>query len=238
MNHAPTKPLRYIVLSASLLGMTLRSLLYATAIDHKGLMVAGHWATWSILVLCGLVLATLVFMTRNIQAPDGYSDAFPASILQSVGSLAAALAIANHALGRYPLAADSLDLAAAVSGMVAGIGLLFVAVCQLLGKKPSFLCHSAVSIFFALQLISHYRHWSANPQLMDYCFYLAALIGLMFTAYFLAGFEARMARPRALLISSLAAVYFCCLALPESGNVPMLIACALWAFICTPPDHP
>ena len=131
-------------------------------------------------------------------------------------------------------AGDLLELAAAVSGMVAGIGLLLVAICRLMGKKPSFLCHSALSIFFALQLISQYRRWSADPQLMDYCFYLIALICLMITGYFMASFEAEMRSPRALLFFSMAATFFCLLALPESGDAPMLIACALWAFTCSP----
>lgn len=234
MTHTRMRLLRYTVLSASLLGLALRALLYATAIDYKGLLAAGHWATWSILILSGLVLAALLFMTRKVQTPDAYTDCFPASVIRSFGSLAAALVIGARSFSHYCTAGDLLELVAAVSGMVAGIGLLLVAICRLMGKKPSFLCHSALSIFFALQLISQYRRWSADPQLMDYCFYLIALICLMITGYFMAGFEADMRSPRALLFFSMAATFFCLLALPESGDAPMLIACALWAFTCSP----
>lgn len=234
MTHTPMKLLRSAVLSAGLLAMLLRNLLYATAIDHKGLLTAGHWATWSILILSFAVLGILILTTRKIQVPADYAHCFPASVFQGICSLIAAVAIATRSLSLYPMAFDTLDQVAAISGIVAGLGLLFVGACRLLGKKPGFLCHSALSIFFALQMISQYRRWSADPQLMDYCFYLAAFICLMLTAYFLAGFEAHMPNPRGLLLFSLAGFFFCCVALPESGDAFLLISCALWAFTCAP----
>ena len=234
MTHTRIKLLRYTVLSAGLLGMTLRALLYATAIDQKGLLIANHWATWTILVLTGLVLGTLLLMTRKTQDSADYSDLFPASFLQAIASIAAAAAIAVRSWMLYPIAGDTLELAAALSGFAAGIGLLLVGICRLVGKQPNFLFHSTLSIFFALQMVSQYRSWSADPQLMDYGFYLAALICLMLTAYFLAAIDTQMGTPSGALFFSMAAGFFCCLALPESREALLLIACALWAFTCTP----
>lgn len=234
MIHTRMKLLRYTVLSAGFLAMTLRALLYAAAIDQKGLLAAGHWATWSILVLTVLTLGAALLMTRKIQGPADYADCYPVSYLQGTGSLLLAGAIFQRAISLYAVSSDRLNLIAAISGFTAVLALLVAGICRMIPKKPSFLCHSVVSIFFALQLVSQYRSWSADPQLMDYCFYLAAFICLMFTAYFLAGFEADLPNHRGLVFSSMAATFFCCLALPESGDAPLLISCALWAFSCTP----
>ena len=233
MIHTRTKLLRFTVLSASLLAMMLRALLYATAIDQKGLLIAGHWATWSILILTGVILGISFLLTRKIQNPL-HSDSFPASYLQGASSLLLAGVIFQRALSSYAVAYDRLNLIAAISGFAAAIALLVIGICRMIPKKPSFLFHSVVSIFFALQLVSQYRNWSWDPQLMDYGFYLAAFICLMITAYFLAGFEANMPNGRGLEFTSLAAVFFCCLALPESGDAALLISCALWAFVCPP----
>lgn len=232
MINTPTKLLQYTVLGTGFLAMMLRSLLYATAIDQKGLLAAGHWATWAILILTGLVLGILVITTRRIQGSADFG--FPRSFLQGANSLLVACVIFQRSFSLYNIAGDRLNLIAALSGFVAVLALLVVGICRMTGAKSNFLCHSAVSVFFALQLVSQYRNWSADPQLMDYCFYLAAFICLMFTAYFLAGFDADMGSHRGLIFSSMAATYFCCLALPESGDVPLLISCALWAFTCAP----
>ena len=233
MIHTRMKLLRYTVLSASLLAMMLRALLYATAIDQKGLLIAGHWTAWSILILTGITLGTLFLITRKIQNPINSAPS-PASWLQGASSLLLAGVIFQRALSFYAVAYDRLNLFAAISGFAAAVALLVIGICRMIPKKPSFLFHSIVSIFFALQLVSQYRNWSSDPQLMDYCFYLAAFICLMFTAYFLAGFEANMINHRGLTFSALAATYFCFLALPESSDASLLISCALWAFTCTP----
>lgn len=234
MTHTRTKLLRYTVLSAGLLGMTLRALLYATAIDQRGLLIANHWATWAILILTALVLGILLLMIRKNRDSADYSDLFPASFLQAVTSVAAAAAIAVRSWMLYPIAGDTLELAATIAGFAAGIGLLLVGICRLAGKQPSFLFHSGLTIFFAFLMVSQYRTWSADPQLMDYGFYLAALICLMLTAYFLAAIDTRMGTPSGALFFSMAASFFCCLALPESNEVLLLTACALWAFTCAP----
>ena len=58
MNYT-VKPtfIKIFTLSAALLGYLLRFLLYATAIDQKGLIIRGHWATWSLVSLTMLFFA-------------------------------------------------------------------------------------------------------------------------------------------------------------------------------------
>ena len=226
--------LRCATLSAGLLALILRALLYATGIDHSGLIASNHWATRSILILSGLVLLFLLVITRKPEGPTAYKDCFPASFSQGVTSFFIAVVIALRAISQYTAAGDSLELLASVFGIVTGIAMAVAGICRVIGKRPSFLCHSALAIFFAQQMISQYRAWSADPQLMNYAFYLLAFVCLMLTAYFLAGFEADMGNRRALWFFSMASSFFCLLALPESGDASLLIACAVWAFFCTP----
>lgn len=226
--------LRYAALGTGLLGMLLRGLLYATAIDQKGLIPSGHWATWSILILTGALLISLLMTVRKQEGPTAYEDCFPGSLFQGATSLFVAVAVALRAFPQYTSAGDSLELLASIFGFVTGVGMAIAGICRFTGKRPSFLCHSALCVFFALQMVSQYRHWSADPQLMNYAFYLLAFVCLMLTSYFLAGFEADMGNRRALLFFSTAASFFCLVALPESGDGTLLIACALWAFFCIP----
>ena len=234
MINTQSKLLRYAALSAGLFGLILRALLYATGIDQKGLIAANHWATWTIFALTCLVLILLLVTARKQNGPTDYEDCFPGSVFQGAASLFVAAVTVLRAIPRYTAAGDSLELLAAVFGIVAGIAMVAAGICRFTGKRPSFLCHSALCLFFALQMISQYRHWSADPQLMDYAFYLLAFVCLMLTSYFLAGFDADMGSRRALWFFSTAASFFCLVALPESGDGALLIACALWAFFCIP----
>ena len=234
MINTQTKLLRYAVPGAGLLGLILRTLLYATGIDQKGLIVSNHWATWSIFVITGLTLILLLITFRKQDGPTDYADCFPSSAFQGATSLLVAVVIALRTLSRYTSADDSLELLASVFGVITGIAMVVVGICRFTGKRPSFLCHSALCLFFALQMVSQYRHWSADPQLMNYAFYLLAFVCLMLTSYFLAGFDTDMGNRRALWFFSTAASYFCLLALPESGDTGLLVACGLWAFFCVP----
>ena len=234
MINTRMKLLRCIVLSAGLLGMSLRGLIYATAIDSKGLLIRNHWATWSILILTGFVLALLLVMTRKPLGPSSYQNCYPGSFWQGATALGAAAAIALEAVPSFLAPGDTLDLVTSLFGLASGGALLVISGCRFTGKRPSFLFHSILCIFFALQMVSQYRHWSSSPQLMNYCFYMIAFICLMLTAYFLAAFEADMDNRRALWFFSMAAAFFCFLALPASSDTGLLIACALWAFFCVP----
>lgn len=225
------KLLRSIIPAAGLLGLSLRGLLYATAIDHKGLIQSGHWATWSILALTGAVLVFLLAATRK---PDNRAEYRPAPVLQGSGALTCAVVVFLRAFSGWLGAFDILDRTAALSGFAAALVLLAVGVCHFFGRKPGFLLFCALSVYFALQMVSQYRHWSPEPQLMNYCFYLAAFICLMLCAYFQASFQVNGGRSRGLWFFSMAAVYFCCLAIPESGDGLFLTVCAIWAFTCPP----
>jgi hypothetical protein len=88
-------------------------------------------------------------------------------------------------------------------------------------------------VYFALRVICLYRFWSSDPQLQDYVFYLGAYVALMLCAYHHAAFDADMEKHGSLWFWSMAAVYLCCLALPNSqdGYLPFL---GIWVITNTP----
>ena len=229
--------LKFFTLAAALLGILLRFLLYATAIDQKGLIMDSHWATWGLSSLTLLFLAGLLIMARNPQTEMSYEESFTPSFIRGCGSLAATVGILLHCLLNMDMS-DPLYKITALFGALSCIGLFIVAICRFLGTKPPFLCHSAVSIFFALQTVAQYRNWSSDPQLMDYVFYLLALLCLMLSAYFLAQFHVQPKSHRPLWITAMAAVFFCLVAIPESGDTTFLLTCGIWAFTCTPQMAP
>ena len=233
MFNIQMKQVRYTVLGAGLAGMALRALLYITGIDRKGLLTAGHWTIWLTLILTGLTLAFLLVTNPKSQGVTDYEATFPNSFSQGAGSLLIAAVIAFRAIPQFS-ATDSLALITSAFSLLTAAAMAWVGICRFTGKRPVFLCHSALCLFFALEMIDQYRHWSADPQLMNYGFYLLAFISLMLTAYFLAGFDADMGQRRALRFFSMAAGFFCCVALPESGDAGLLTACAFWAFFCAP----
>ena len=234
MFNIQMKQIRYAVLGAGLVGMALRALLYLTAIDQKGLLTSGHWTTWLILILTGLTLAFLVITLPKTPESNSCESHFPASFSQGITSLLFAAAIALRTVPSLSNIHDSLELVAAVFGILTATAMAIVGICRFTGKRPVFLCHSILCLFFALQMVNQYRRWSADPQLMNYSFYLLSFVCLMLTSYFLAGFDADMGQQRPLRFFSMAAGFFCCVALPESGDAGLLITGALWSFYCAP----
>ena len=235
MNYT-VKPtfIKIFTLSAALLGYLLRFLLYATAIDQKGLIIRGHWATWSLVSLTMLFFAGLLIMAQNPKKEPDYRDCFAPSIWRTLGAFAAGGTIMVHSFRNFVISYSTIDRVAGILGIIAGIGLIISGICHLLGRKPHFLFPVAVSLYFALRLVDLYRSWSSDPQLMDYVFYLGAFICLMLCSYFLAHFHVDTRQHRSLWVAAMAAVYLSAVAIPNSGDMALLAPCAFWAFTCPP----
>ena len=57
--------LKIMTLGAAVPGFLLRSYLYASAVDQKGLIISGHWATRALVGLTLLFLAGLLLLIDN-----------------------------------------------------------------------------------------------------------------------------------------------------------------------------
>ena len=225
--------LKYTILAAGALGLGLRGLLYATGIDGRGLLEAGHWADIALWILTGGVLAVLFFGTGPIPSAVSRDD-LPASRWSGIGSLAAALGIGITTISELSAFSSRLMLLVWLLGVCSAVSMAVVGIRQLRGRKPHYLLHAAVCVYFALRMLSRYRMWSATPQLQDYCFYLLSYAALMLTAYHRAAFGVGMGKFRSLWFFSLGAVYLCCLSLRGAVDFPLLLGCGIWALTGLP----
>ena len=216
--------IKYLMLSAGLLGLILRSILFATGIDEKGLLIAGHWADSTVWVLTALVIGLIFLTMRNCTEPE--SDGAPTSVLCTIGSLVAAC---GFLLSPVP-AAGNLALVEPVFRILAAAALTAVAFCRFRSKQPSYLLHSAACLYLALRMVCLYQLWSADPQLQYYAFYLGAHVALMLCCYQMAALDADSSNFQSLWSWGLGAIYLCLTAIPASQDAFFLICCAFWMF--------
>ena len=123
---------------------------------------------------------------------------------------------------------DTVTLFVTVFAAVAAIALVLIGIHRLKGQQPNYLLHAAVTVYSMFQLVSLYRHWSPEPQLLLYFFPLLAAVFLMLTAYHAACLDAMQGSRRWYIFFNQAAVFFCCLSL-FSEYWLFYLAMGLWA---------
>lgn len=226
----PTKYIPCLILGCGGLGLVLRWLLYATGVDDRGLLTAGnalHIACWV------LTVAVAVFLAIAIAPLDGsnrYKANFPASVAGAVGSLLGAVGILVTVLTQVYAFSDTLTLLWKITGILSGVCLVVTAMYRLQGKRPFFLLHAAVCLFFSLHLANQYRAWSGNPQTQDYSFQLCACIALTLTAYYHTAFDVDLGKRRRQLCAGLLGVYLCCLCVVNTETPLLYLGCGAWSF--------
>lgn len=216
-----------LVTGAGVLGLLLRLWLLSTA-DDRGLIASGHIAEMLLWSLTVLLLAVLLLGTWNLVEASKYRFNFPASLPAGIGILLAAMGIAITAVIELKNAVDSMETFTGWMGLTAALALVIAASCRWKGYHHSSLSHIAICLYLMLRLIFLYRHWSADPQLQDYCFQILAAVCLMLSAYFRAAFDANAGKRRPYAFFSLAAVYFCCLSLTAWEHIPLYLGAGAW----------
>lgn len=224
-----TDTLKYLVLGAGGLGLALRTLLYTTGVDGRGLLMHGHWAGIALNVLTVAVLAAVFFFTRSI-----HRGACPARVPSALGAFAALIGIAFTTCREFAEFSSRMHLIVWLLGICAMVAMGRIGLCRLTGKKPHFLLSAVFCIYCALRMVSRYQLWSSDPQLQDYCFYLGAYMALMLAAYHHAALDEGAGRHRSLWFFSLMAVYLCTLSLRGGMDTLLLLGCGAWAFTNLP----
>lgn len=225
-----TRALPLLIVGCGLLGLLFRLLITATGLDGKGLMIPGHFAWICTWLVTAAAAALLTLGVLPIKAPTAHRAAFPRSVPGTAGCILAAAGALTAAGSHFR---SGPDAGAAVLfylqgglTLLAAAAFLLVAYCRFSGRKPLFLFHVAICVYFALQMLDLYRAWSFDPQLHEYCFQLFACIALTMTAYQLAAFDMGKGSHRKLWAWALAAVYLCCL---SAGSGFFFIAGGVWA---------
>lgn len=223
------KPTNLPALTAALggIGLVLRRVLYALAVDEKNLLQSGH--VLELLVwLVTIAAAVLVIAGVRKQAGSGhYEDNFGASLMGALGAAALAVGVFLTALADG-LAISGLEQIRDILGIAAAAALMVIAAFRWKGRKPFFALHTVVCVFFAIHLVSCYRGWSSNPQIQDYVFTLFACIGLMLFAYQQASFDVDIGKRKFSLGVGLLTAFACFVSLSGTDNPVLYLTGGIW----------
>lgn len=221
--------LPWLTLAAGILGFILQVVLHLTGTDKKGLLIPGHIAGIGLYVLMALVLGGLFFTLRHLHPMSRYSKLFPASTTAFIGCVLAAAGIIIGGIKSYPQQHDKIAMVGVILALAAGICLVLIGLCRKKGRQPNYLLHCCVTVYLMLQLVSLYRHWSPEPQLLVYFFPLMAAVFLMLTAYHAACLDGGKGSRQWYVFFNLSAVFFCCVSL--AGEFWLFyLSMGLWAF--------
>lgn len=222
-----------IVLGCGLLTCLLRFWLFAMGEDERGLLSVGTFPDAMSWITVALTLALLAFSCRDLNGGNKYSFNFPASVQAAAGMALAAVGFCISSIADLAANTDALGKFSAFFGFLAAFAMLMLAYARYKGQRLNILFSGTVCVYLMAFLVSHYRLWSANPQLQTYGFELLAIVFVMLAAYQRAAFDAGKGDRRWYAFFSLAALFFCIATLPGCDNAAFFLGCAAWMF-CTP----
>lgn len=234
MKKIKLQNLPFFTLAAGLLGFILQLILQSTGVDEKGLLITGHFAGILLYILTALVLGVLLLAVRKMQNISRYNKLFPASPVSFAGCILAAAGIAGCGVFSLLQQRDIITVLTAVLAVAATVCLVLLGLCRKKGKQPSYLLHACVTAYLMLQLVTLYRHWSPEPQLLQYFFPLLGAVFLMLTAYQAACLDDGKGSRRWYVVCNQAAVFFCCVSLLSEYWL-LYLAMGVWAHtnLCT-----
>ncbi len=224
--HPTNLPL-WVLLTGGV-GLLLRVWLMAAGVDQKGFIITGHFAAIALFILVIGVMIALFFMTRNLVEATKYSFNFPASDLSGYGTFVAAAGIFVCSFIEIFTASDALEMIVAVLGMATTLLLVLTGYHRRRGTTPPLLIHIGICAFLMVRLICYYRHWSSDPQILDYCFQLVATACLMLSTYQRASFDVDEGNRRPYAFFSLVAIFFSCLSLVGWNNILFFLSVIVW----------
>lgn len=219
------KTLIYAMTGLGAVLLELRLLLYMVAVDEKNLLKSGHWAgllIWAVAAV-GLGIA-LVAALRSEERKKLYVSGSVAAL--GDGLFAAAICLCVLAMGKP---GTLVEIVGMVLGWLSVPALVWTAVCQVKGKPVFFGCFCVVCGFLALYLVGIYQTWSATPQLQDYFFSMAALVGATLFAYQNAALAEGIGSYRIWFASGLLTIAFGLAAVCGGKPVLLYLGAAVWA---------
>ena len=224
MNRNVIKQIAVMVSLGGVL-LALRLWLYGSAVDEKNLLISGHWLSLVIWAAAALGLALALIWALGSKETGSIAVTGWVCALGE-GLLAGAICLSVLYMGQVHSTLEILRNAAAY---LAAAGLLYGAYCRATGKTAFFGCYSAVCLFFVLYLVTIYRLWSSNPQLMDYFFCLMACVALTLLSYQNAALSVGIGSRRVWLASGLVAVCFGIAAASGAEAIVLYLGGAVWA---------
>ena len=224
MKQGTSKALILIVMLASTIAaMVLRQMQLTRVFDADGLPIPGSPITYALAAICVVALAALLLLLRRTPPRQEYYCSIFLTLPGMILTLLAALAVGVGSLIQF---GDSIALTPALtseaesihwSHLVMPIGGILTALCILLTvnrmanmRRPMLALYLVPFAFIVVYLVLEFKNqWSADPIILDYCFYLFALICTMYALYYVMGFCFDRGRRRHAIFWCLAGFFFC-----------------------------
>lgn len=222
--------LPFLSLCGGLLTFIMRLWLMILGEDDRGLLSAGSLPDVMSWILVALVMAVIALSVKDIRGGAKYRTNFPPSLPAAISMVLAAVSFVLTSVGELMTDTDTVGTASSVLGFFAAAALILLAWYRFKGQRLNMLFHGLVCVYLMLHLVSHYRLWSAYPQLQDYAFELMAIVFVMLACYHRAAFDAGKGTRRAYTFFTSVALFFCIAALPGCENVAFFIGCAVWMY--------
>ncbi len=218
------------VLGTGILAFLMRLWLFALGEDDRGLLAVGTFPDAMSWIITAITIALIFLVTRQVRGGNKYGYNFPASLPAAIGMALGAVSFAITSIVDLSMGGDTIGTVSALLGFLAAGAMLVLAYCRIQGKHLSVIFHGIVCFYLMLHLVSHYRLWSASPQLQTYGFELLAIVFVMLACYQRAAFDAGQGNRQAYTFFSSAALFFCVATLPGCDNAAFFIGCAAWMY--------
>ncbi len=228
LRNPESAPLVIVLLGAA--AALTRGGQYLTAVDDRGLLIAGHLTQWLLLILSAAAAVFVLAVVWKQKGSNRFEDNFIIGNNMAIGSWAMAVGVALTLLLGNAMGRPVLVLAWRLCGILAAVGLLLAGWSQAKGKRPNVLIYGVLCLFLALHMVSRYQVWSGNPQVQDWAFSLLGAVGLTLCAYQHSAFAADMGKRRPHLAVSLLTVFACLAALPHTEYTALYLCGGIWAY--------
>lgn len=209
----------------------LWALMQRFCIDEHGLLKSWNLPHILILLITAAVVVAVFLLTRPLGGSNRYGDNFGASLPGAVSGFALAAGILLLVLKHLNEHRDVLAGLWLILGLLSIPALILAGISRLKGKRPHFLLHGILCLFFGIHMANRYRVWSSDPLLADYAYQLFACVFLTLTAYCHAAFGAGMGRRLRHLAAGLLAGYFCMSCIFVEGFGLFYLFAGLWAVL-------
>ena len=220
------KILPWFTMGAGGLGLVLRLLLFA-GIDEKGLLPENQFLQALMFILFAIVVVVCFICARPLGPVAKYAQLFPVSMGRAIGCALCATGCLYAGISSLRSGLGFLQIMTVISSLAATVSMAAVAFFRLKGRRPSFLLHGILTIFFMFYAVYYCQLWGTEPQVQAYSFPLMGHLFLMLYGYYLTALSARKV-PRVMMVFfSQIALFCCCLSL-TGANRFFFLTMILW----------
>ena len=178
----------------------------------------------AVAILTLVLFFVISFLVKGRDVEPVYHTAFaPRSPIPLAISVVAAAAMIYGAylcfvFGVGIRSSARLVLILSVFSALAGISFFVMSLMAYLKKSgvETMLCSFITVLFYCLWLIVYYLEKSADPAMMSFVYDYLAICAAAVAGYYSAGYAFGRSKPRATLVSSMAAAFFCITAAPKA----------------------